>query len=254
MKYIDVAIKAAQKAGSIIRKASSEAQSYSFKSTYDIVTAVDLASEQAIISTIKKEFPSHSIMAEESGIAIRDSDFLWIIDPLDGTINFTQGLKEYSISIALQHKNQTIAAVVYQPITKELFVAEKSKGAYYNGKRMAVSKTTKLINAVIATDNSSKLPARKENFDTLVRLLPQIRQVRIFGGTVLHLARTAAGQIDGHYKVHTNFWDIAAGSLLITEAGGRVTDFSGQKVSAETYTIASGNPAIHRQLKSAINA
>jgi myo-inositol-1(or 4)-monophosphatase len=194
----------------------------------------------------------HSFFSEEAGTQGK-SDFLWVIDPIDGTINFSRGIEEYCISLAFLHKGTVKLGIVYQPDNKKLYLAEKGKGAFLNNKRISVSSENKLINTLLATDNSSKLESRQRNFMLLHRLCLEVRHIRIFGSGALHLAKIAEGKLDSYYKTRFNYWDYAAGMLLIEEAGGKITDFMGKPINELSENIIASNELLHNQLIELLN-
>ena len=201
------------------------------KGPNDFVSEVDQAAEQAIIETLLAAYPGHGILAEESGRAhgAKDSEFVWIIDPLDGTTNFLHGFPVYAVSIALAHRGQVQQAVVYDPTRNDLFYASKGRGAFLNDKRLRVSKRTRLQESLIGTG----FPFRKgDNFKRYVEMFEQVMQhcagVRRPGAAALDLCYVAAGWYDGFFETGLSAWDVAAGSLIITEAGGLVGNFTGE--------------------------
>lgn len=240
-----VAIEAAKEAGEILLELAKATIEYKMKNSRDIQAEADLCSEKAIIRKIRAVFPSHSIFAEESGEDMHESEYLWIVDPLDGTINYARGIEQFCISIALSRNGETILGVVYHPLLRQLFVAEKSKGAYLNGRKLEVSNEAELPNCLVATDNTSHLEDRRRNFTLLVRVADEVRQVRIFGSAALHLVRIAQGQLDFYFKLRYNHWDYAAASLIIQEAGGIVTDMNGQHLTRDSKSILAATSSIH---------
>src|SRR6266540_758437 len=235
--YRAIAIEAAKGAGAILLQLSKSPLKYKLKSARDMQAEADLNSESLIKAKIKAAFPEHKILAEESGEEGADSEYLWVIDPLDGTINYARGIEEYAVSIALCKNGQPILGVIYQPVLDKLFVAEKGKGAYLNGDKLNMGGESELANCLAATDTTSNLEARSYNFEVLSRVASAVRHVRIFGSSSLHLARIAQGQIDFYFKAHCNYWDVAAGIVIIEESGGRVSDMEGQPLTRESDTI-----------------
>ncbi|MBE9548730.1 MAG: inositol monophosphatase [Proteobacteria bacterium] len=226
---LNIAIEAARKAGDIIHRYLPKMGriAVSKKTRNDYVTEVDRACEYAIVSHIRKLHPDHAILAEEGG-ADGESDELWIIDPLDGTSNFLHGIPHYAISIAHQVKGRLVAGVIYDPIKEELFTAARGRGAYLNDQRMRVTPRPGLEGAIMAT----ALPFRKrrhlqQSLDTLAAVFTEVEDIRRAGSAALDLAYVAAGRLDGYWEMGLDRWDIAAGILLVREAGGVVTDFSG---------------------------
>jgi myo-inositol-1(or 4)-monophosphatase len=251
--FKDVALTAAHKAGTYALGFADKEVAYSMKNKHDIQAEADLGAEKIIISIIKDAFPGHGIFAEESGEEDINSDYLWIIDPIDGTINFSRHIEEYCVSIALQHKDKIILGVIYQPALNKTIVAEAGKGAYVNGRKMSVSKTEKMIDCVVATDNSSNIPGRIANLGTLTELSPLVRHVRLFGSAALAMGRIAQGQIDIYYKSSFNYWDYAAGIVIVTEAGGIVTDSKGQPISRHSPNVVATNARMHKEALATIN-
>ncbi len=246
-EFKKIAIDAAQEAGAILLELAKTTITYQMKSSRDIQAEADLRSEELIIGKIKKAFPSHSILAEETGEDIRESEYLWAIDPLDGTINYARGIEEYCVSIALSHRGQTILGVIYHPVFQQLFVAQKGEGAYLNGQKLEVSNEATLANCLAATDNSSDLEARHKNLNLLTKVSDEARQVRVFGSGALHVARIARGQLDFYFKMHYNHWDFAAAALIVQEAGGIVTDIHGQPITRDSESILAASNVIHSQ-------
>jgi myo-inositol-1(or 4)-monophosphatase len=167
------------------------------------------------------------------------------VDPLDGTINFARGIEEYAVSIALCRDGQIILGVIYQPALNRLLVAEKGKGAFLNDQRLTLKGESELVNCLAVTDNTSNLEARRFNFEMLGKVAAAVRHVRIFGSASLHLARIAQSQFDFYFKSRFNYWDVAAGVLIVQEAGGVVTDMEGRQLTRESKTILVSNSEIH---------
>ena len=250
---LNVAIKAARAAGALINRAALDVESVRVaqKQVNDFVTEVDKASEQAIIDTLLNAYPQHSILAEESGSehGSRNSDYVWIIDPLDGTTNFIHGFPFYCVSIALAYKGKIEHAVVYDPSRNDLFTATKGRGAYLNERRIRVSKRTQLKDCLISTG----FPFRRgDNFKQYMLLLGDVMQrtaaVRRPGAAALDLAYVAAGFADGFFESGLSIWDVAAGSLLVTEAGGLVGNFTGEADFLEQKECLAANPRIYGAL------
>jgi myo-inositol-1(or 4)-monophosphatase len=245
--YRSVAMSAAKEAGDILTQLSTKPLSYHMKTQRDIQAEADLESEKAIKSRIKAAFPSHAVLAEESGKEGGDSEYLWVVDPLDGTINYARGIEEYAVSIALVQNGKIVLGVIYQPALDKMMVAEASKGAYLNDKELKLSGESELSHCLAATDTTSKLELRRRNFEILINVAGAVRHVRIFGSTALHLARIAQGQLDFYFKTHINYWDAAAGALILQEAGGIITDLDGQPLTSASKDILAGTRAIHGQ-------
>ena len=252
---LNVAVKAARAAGAIINRAALdvEAVRISQKQVNDFVTEVDHASEAAIIETLLTAFPDHGILAEESGRehGNQRADHIWIIDPLDGTTNFIHGFPVYCVSIALEVRGKIEQAVVYDPTRNDLFTATKGRGAYMNDRRLRVSKRIRLQDCLISTG----FPFRPgDNFQNYLKMMGDVMQrtagMRRPGAAALDLAYVAAGFTDGFFETGLQPWDVAAGSLLVTEAGGLVGNFTGEADFLEQKECLAGNPKIYGQLVS----
>ena len=247
---LNIAVKAARRAGGIINRASRDVEQIkvSAKRDKDFVTEVDKAAEEAIIGVLHEAYPDHAILAEESG-ASGDSDFVWIIDPLDGTTNFIHGFPQYCISIAQTQKGVLQHAVIYNPNRNELFTASKGAGAYLNERRIRVSKRAKMNEALIGTGFPFRYFEHVDAYLGIFRdMMHKTAGVRRPGAAALDLAWVAAGRIDGFWELGLSPWDMAAGALLITEAGGLVGDLAGEQNYLETGNIVGGNPKVFVQL------
>jgi myo-inositol-1(or 4)-monophosphatase len=250
---LNVAIRAARAAGAIINRAALdvEAVRVSQKQANDFVTEVDHASETAIIDTLLAAYPGHGILAEESGQAHGNAgaDHVWIIDPLDGTTNFIHGFPVYCVSIALAVKGRIEQAVVYDPTRNDLFTATRGRGAYMNDRRIRVSKRVQLPQCLIATG----FPYRQgDDFATYLKMMGEVMQrtagLRRPGAAALDLAYVAAGFSDGFFEAGLKAWDIAAGSLLVTEAGGLIGNFTGEAGELDQAECLAANPRVYAQL------
>ena len=250
---LNVAIRAARAAGAIINRAALdiEAVRISQKRANDFVTEIDHASEDAIIETLLTAYPQHGIHAEESGRTHGNphADHVWIIDPLDGTTNFIHGFPVYCVSIALAVAGRVEQAVVYDPTRNDLFTATKGRGAYLNERRIRVSKRTQLKDCLISTG----FPFRPgDNFKSYLNMMADVMQrtagLRRPGAAALDLAYVAAGFTDGFFETGLSIWDVAAGSLLVTEAGGLVGNFTGEADFLEQRECLAGNPRVYGQL------
>jgi myo-inositol-1(or 4)-monophosphatase len=250
---LNIAIKAARAAGSIINRAALDLDVLKIgrKGPNDFVSEVDRAAEMAIINILLEAYPGHGILAEESGRehGAQNSEFVWIIDPLDGTTNFLHGFPVYAVSIALAHRNVVQQAVVYDPTRNDLFYASKGRGAFLNDRRLRVSKRLRLADSLIGTG----FPFRKgDNFKRYVKMFEEIMQscagLRRPGAAALDLCYVAAGYYDGFFETGLQPWDIAAGSLLITEAGGLIGNFTGESDYLHQREVVAGNPKVYGQL------
>ena len=220
----------------------------------NLVTEADHASEKAILSVIRKRFPDHQILAEESGKLVQDSTYKWIIDPIDGTVNFAQGIPLNCVSIGIEYEGEIILGAVYNPHLNEFFVAEKGKGATLNEKPIRVSDKTETIKSCLVTGfpytyiNEPNGPI--EVFERFVRKGVSVRRL---GSAAIDLCWVACGRLDGFFEQKLEPWDSAAGFLIVEEAGGRVTDFTGQKYSVYQHKILATNGKIHAEMLEVIN-
>lgn len=249
-RLLTTAVRAARLGGEVILKSLGRISDGDvvLKEASDFVTRVDTESEGVIIRAIEEEFPDHSFLAEESaGSGLEDEGYLWIIDPLDGTTNYIHGYPAFSVSIAVRYKDEIVAGVVFDPVRDELFTAVQGQGASLNGRMIEVSDVADPGYALLATGFPFR---KKEIIDDYLglfrKLFMQVSDIRRGGSAAIDLAYIACGRCDGFFEVGLSPWDIAAGSLLIEEAGGRVTDFSGGHDSLLTGSIVAGNPYIQR--------
>jgi myo-inositol-1(or 4)-monophosphatase len=250
------AIKAAKEAGKIILQYySKNINAKSKGNTYDLVTEADLAAENKIISIIKNRFPNHSLLTEESGEEIHKSDYLWVIDPLDGTNNFYHKFPMFCVSIALYKKGKPLIGVVFDPLKNELFYAEKSKGAFLNNKKIVVSTVNSLSESLLA------LGFYYERGSVMRKTLGQMKKffyenvhgLRRTGSAALDLCYTACGRFEGYWELKLNPWDYAAGSLILTESGGRITDVQGKRYNLMMKNVAASNGKIHKDMIRILN-
>jgi len=247
---LTTAVKAARRAGSIINRAARDIDMLSVtrKRHNDFVTEVDKGAEQAIIEVLRRAYPDHAILAEESGTHGR-SEYTWIIDPLDGTTNFIHGFPQYAVSIAVRHKGLLAHGVIYDPCKNELFTASRGRGAFANDHRIRVSKEPHLRDSLIGTGFPFRDFTGLEEYMAMLReVISKTAGVRRAGAAALDLAYVAAGRLDGFWEVGLSPWDMAAGALLIQEAGGLVAGLSGESDYLETGRIVGGNPKIFVQL------
>lgn len=250
---LNIAVKAARAAGAIINRAALDLEvlKVGTKGPNDFVSEVDRAAEQVIIETLLDAYPGHGILAEESGRehGAKHSEFVWIIDPLDGTTNFLHGFPVYAVSIALAHRGAVQQAVVYDPTRNDLFFASKGRGAFLNDRRLRVSKRTRLADSLIGTG----FPFRRgDNFKRYVKMFEEVMQasagLRRPGAAALDLCYVAAGYYDGFFETGLSPWDVAAGSLIVTEAGGLIGNFTGEADFLYQREIVAGNPKVYGQL------
>jgi len=248
---LNVAIKAAREAGKIINRAALDigALKIEQKDTNDFVSEVDRGAEQAIINILKDAYPKHGFYGEESGKSNTESDSIWIIDPLDGTTNFLHGFPAYCISIALQEKGVLTQAVIYDPVRNDLFTASRGSGAFLNNRRIRVTQRTKLQESLISTGFPFKDFSYLETYINIFRdMAKKTSGLRRPGSAALDLAYVAAGFADGFFEINLSPWDIAAGALLVQEAGGIVGDFEGNESWLRTGNIVAANPKVFGQM------
>ena len=255
---VTIALRAARKAGDLIVRASDELDrvGHQAKGVADYVTEVDIAAEQEILYQLGKAYPDHAFLAEESGqTGNAKSDHLWVIDPLDGTSNFLRGIPHYCVSIACIVDGRLAHAVVFDPVRQEEFTASRGRGAQLNGHRLRVSNRTDLRECLLGTGipflghEQQRLPQYTQ---TLAELAAQCMGIRRAGAAALDLAYVAAGRFDGFWETGLERWDIAAGALIIKEAGGLISDLSGSERYLDNGQVVCGNPKIFKQLLSTV--
>ncbi len=246
---VAVAREAALKAGKILRDNIGGTRQITYKGDINLVTEMDMRSEREVVETVRAAFPHHGIVAEEGTDIQNDSGFTWIIDPLDGTTNYAHGYPCFSVSIALEHEGTIVVGVVYDPMREELFSAQKGQGAFLNGEKVSVSGTDELVKSLLATGFPyDRKVSEENNMNYFHDLLMASQEVRRDGSAALDLCSVASGRFDGFWELKLKPWDVAAGSLIVTEAGGRVTDLLGQKFDLHAEEILASNGRIHRQM------
>lgn len=247
----DLAIGAARDAGTLLRDALGQHRDIAFKGLVDLVTDADRASEAMIAARIRQSFPEHGLLGEEGTRATDprpDSSFRWVFDPLDGTTNYAHGYPHFAVSIALVEGDRALLGVVYDPMRDELFVAERGRGATLNGRPLRVSRTNDLIRSLLATGFAYDLDARAENMRMWDALLNITQGTRRDGSASLNLCYVAAGRLDGFWERPLQPWDIAAGALIVEEAGGRVSSYTGGRFDPLGHEAVATNGLIHDQL------
>ncbi|HFE37887.1 MAG TPA: inositol monophosphatase [Gammaproteobacteria bacterium] len=247
---VAIAIRAARNAGNIIIRSYNHTESLNVteKSRNDYVSEVDRRAEQEIIQTIRKSYPNHSFLAEETGIQ-NGNDFQWIIDPLDGTTNYLRGFPHFAVSIAMRHRDKLEHAVIYDPLKDEIFSATRGQGAQLNDRRIRVTQRHSLTGALLGTG----IPYRTDQdlgayLPTLEAMIADTAGVRRAGSAALDLAYVAAGRLDGFWEFGLKRWDLAAGALLIQESGGIITDTDGENNYLENGNVLTGNVKIHSEM------
>jgi len=255
---INVMVKVCRKAAKILIRDFGEIENLqvSLKGPGNFVTASDIKVEKILVEELQKARPTYSILSEEIGEINNDESFKWIIDPIDGTSNFLHGIPHFAISIGLEHDKEIICGIIYDPIKDEMFVAEKGNGAYVNNKRMRVSSRSKLKDCIIFTGGPRQNPKDKElffveykNFSSVVKT-----PIRKMGSASLDIAYVAAGRCDGFWQRNLNYWDYAAGIILVKESGGFVTDFNGENRYIENETILVTNSKIDKEMIEVLNS
>jgi myo-inositol-1(or 4)-monophosphatase len=239
----------ARQAGAVLMEGHGKVQYIQHKGAIDLVTEFDKRSEEVILSSIRKEFPGHAILAEESGHHYSDSEYQWVIDPLDGTTNFAHGLPIFSVSIALLKSNSPVVGVVYDPLREEMFSAEFGRGANINDQSIHVSTRAEPGQAVLSTGFPYDLHTNPQNnFAQFVHLQRRTQAVRHLGSAALDCAWTAIGRLDGYWEFGVKPWDVGAGALIVREAGGRVTSADGNEDFLSTDSIVVSNGLLHEPL------
>lgn len=249
--YVNIAVMAARRAGKIITRYLEELDTLKVqeKGLNDLVTRVDHAAENAIIEIIQKSYPTHAILGEETGTHPGE-EFTWIIDPLDGTMNYIHGFPHFAVSIGIQHKQQIEHAVIYDPLSQDLYTATRGRGAQLNGRRIRVSNREGLEGALIGSSfpYHNRAEFIDEHYDIFKQVFVQCADVRRTGSAALNLAYVASGRLDGFWESGLKPWDVAAGILLVREAGGFVSDFNGENDFFENGTIIAGTRKVRSDL------
>ncbi len=245
---LNVAIEAAKEAGKYLKYNVGRVRNIEMKKGEErnLVSEIDKGSEEKIINIIRRHYPNHAILAEESGASDTSSDYKWVIDPLDGTTNYLHGLPVYCVTIGIEYKGEVVGGVVYDPNLDELFTAEKGSGAFLNGRRLRVTETSTLIESLLVTGFPYDIAENPDNaIGHFVNFLVEGQGLRRLGSAALDLAYVAAGRFDGFWEVNLNPWDMAAGVLFVREAGGRVTDFIGGESTIYKKQVLASNGRIH---------
>lgn len=252
---LSTAIAASQEAGAILQNYARTGFHIAHKNPINLVTDADLAAEQCVIDRIREQYPTHRFLAEERGrVEQSTSPYLWIIDPLDGTTNFAHGYPAYCVSIGLEYHGQCILGVIFDPSRKELFTATHGGGAHLNGQPIHVSNTVSLDHSLLVTGFAYDIrEAKRNNLDHFVKFALKAQGVRRTGSAALDLSYVAAGRFDGFWEVKLNPWDMAAGSVIVGEAGGQLTNFRGEELSIYGQELVASNGHIHRAMLKVLN-
>jgi len=251
--HLSFAIATARQAGGVLRGYFQTGLSAQHKGVIDLVTQADMDAEALILERLRQTFPNHHVLTEERGENHVVSDFTWLIDPLDGTTNFAHGYPQFSVSIALQHKSNTVLGVVYDVMRDELYAALQGKPATLNEYKIRVSDTPDLAHSLLVTGFPyDRQTDPDNNLDRFSVFLLRSQGVRRLGSAALDLCAVAAGRLDGYWESKLNPWDIAAGALIVTEAGGQVSDWDGQVFRPETGRVVASNGHIHAEMLSVL--
>ncbi|TAN63071.1 inositol monophosphatase [bacterium] len=247
----DLAVTAAKSAGAVLKANIGRNLKIEFKGEIDIVTEMDKKAEDIIIKEIRRHFPDHAILTEESGSCNPEASTKWIIDPLDGTTNYAHGFPVFCVSVAFEEDGEVIAGAVYNPMLDELFSGEKGKGAFLNGQKIAVSKIGVINKSLLATGFPYDLRVSKQNnFDHFSNFSVKAQAIRRAGSAALDLSYTACGRFDGFWEMKLKPWDTASAALFVREAGGTLTDFNGNAFSIYTPECLASNSLIHAEMLS----
>jgi myo-inositol-1(or 4)-monophosphatase len=257
---LDFALELAREAGQLLRRFNHQKHEVNHKSTeIDLVTEADLASERMIVESIRQRFPDHTILSEEGLGDLQqiagETTCLWLVDPLDGTVNYAHGYPAWGVSMALADHGTVTLAVTYDPLREEMFWAERGEGTWLNGQRLQVSQGDGLQESLVATGFAYRRATLQDNnLAEFNAIMPRVQGIRRTGAAVLDMAHLAAGRLDGYWEKHLQPWDWAAGWLLIEEAGGLVTDLQGDPWALQKEAIVASNRALHEELLHALQA
>nr|MBN2278659.1 inositol monophosphatase [candidate division Zixibacteria bacterium] len=253
-RYSNFANKIAIEAGRILIEKSRKRHRVIFKGQIDLVTDADLASEKYIIEAITAKYPDHSLLTEEASARENNSDFRWVIDPLDGTTNFAHDFPFYCVSIGLEYRGKIVIGAIYDPVRTELFHARHGAGAFLNDARIIVSEQKKLGQALLATGFPYDIhQSNEDNLKYFRRFIKQAQAVRRAGSAALDLCYLACGRFDGFWELKLHPWDTAAAVVIVTEAGGKMTDFQGREYSIYGKYLLASNGCLHAQMKKVLN-
>ena len=252
---LEAAVAASQEAGALLLKYAGAGFHIEYKNPINLVTDADRAAEQCVIDHIKAHFPTHRFLAEERGrLEEAQSPYLWIIDPLDGTTNFAHGYPAYCVSIGLEYEGRCVLGAIFDPSRNELFTAIEHRGAQLNGRAIHVSNTATLDGSLLVTGFAYDIrETPRNNLDHFVKFALKAQGLRRTGSAALDLCYVAAGRFDGFWEVRLNPWDMAAGAVIAREAGGRLTDFSGQDLSIYGQELVASNGQIHEAMLAVLN-
>lgn len=247
-RELEVAVAAAKAAGEVLRNSFGQHQQIKYKGEVDLVTKADENAEQAIKEVLQETFPNYGMLAEEGGETEGEGDVRWIVDPLDGTTNYAHGLPLFCTSIALERSSEVVLGIVHDPMANETYIAERGRGATLNGEPIGVSNTDDPIRALLATGfpyNRDEVPVALDLFGQFAMCTQSLRRL---GSAALDLCYVAVGRLDGYYEHGVKAWDIAAGVLILREAGGKVTNYSGDELDLEIGEMVASNGPLHSSL------
>ena len=243
-----ISIECVKEAGKLLMENIDKVKEVSFKAKSDIVTNIDIQSERIIVDKIKTNFPEHSILSEESGFVDQHSEYVWIMDPIDGTMNYYHASAPFRVALCLTYKQKPIISTIYNPIKDELYFAEAGQGATLNDKKIIVNDNFELKNSVVMTHISSKKEARARTILALDSIFKKTLHMRMFGSGLAAMSYVASGKFDVFFNVKTYPWDILPGAFLVQEAGGVVTDIEGNKITTESMSVLATNGKVHDQM------
>ena len=246
--YLETAVDIAREAGTLLANFFERRIPYELKGDFDLVTDADRASEKFIVERLRSHFPAHNIVAEEGGGHQSGSEYCWYVDPLDGTTNFAHGFPIFNVTLGLERAGEMIAGVVYDPTRPEMFTAERGSGAYLNNRRIHVSKAKRVDESLVATGFPSQRRHQNVNIHYYYQMAMISHGVRRAGAAAIDLAYVASGRLEGFWEFGLNPWDMAAGILLVEEAGGICTDMHGAKASLRGPHLLADNGAIHAEM------
>jgi myo-inositol-1(or 4)-monophosphatase len=247
--FLKIATHAVKKAGQLLNDNIQKVEEVSFKSKSNIVTNIDLEAEKIILDSIKNNFPEHGILSEEAdAVGDQSAEYLWIIDPIDGTINYYYGMNPFRVGACLLQNKKPILTVIYNPTKDELYTGEIGKGAFLNGKRIMVTDNDELENSVVMFHLSSKKDPRLRTLGLLDVIFQESMHMRMYGSSLAQMSYIASGKFDVYFNIETNPWDILPGALLVQEAGGKVTDIKGDAITNTSVSVVATNGKVHDKI------
>lgn len=246
--YLETAAEIAREAGALLAHYFERRVAFELKGEFDLVTEADRASEKLVLERLRSHFPTHAVVAEESGLTAGSSDYRWYVDPLDGTTNFAHSFPMFNVTLALEHAGEMVAGVIFDPVRQEMFAAERGSGAYLNNRRIRVSNVTRLEDSLVSTGFPSRRRHQSVNIHFYHQMAMATHGVRRTGSAAIDLAYVACGRLDGFWEFGLNPWDMAAGRLLVVEAGGKYSDMQGgaHQLSSSPHLLAD-NGHLHEQ-------